>query len=76
MILAYLSILVLEKVFKVEKGVGLGSQPLSALMEEKVKNPIVPTGLISMKGDLKYSSEDEQISASRPIENFRSGGLH
>ena len=75
MILAYLGILVLEKVFKVVNGVGLVSQPISALMEEKLKNPIVPMGLISMKGDLKHSSGDGQSSASRPIESFKNGTI-
>ena len=73
MILAYLSILVLEKVFQVENGVGLGSQPLSALMEEKIKTGLVPTGLISMKGELKHSSEDGHNSMSKPLESFKSG---
>ena len=75
MILAYLSILVLEKVFKVEKGVGLGSQPLSALMEEKVKTSMIPTGLISMKGELKHSSDDGVTTTSRPIEKFKNGEI-
>ena len=75
MILAYLGILVLEKVFGVENGVGLGSQPISALMEEKLKNPLVPMGLISMKGDLKHSTADGQSSLSRPIDSFKNGGV-
>jgi superfamily II DNA helicase RecQ len=75
MLLAYLGILVLEKVLQVENGVGLVSQPLSALMEEKLKNPIVPSGLISMKGELKHSSLDGDSSASRPIENFKNGSV-
>ena len=73
MILAYLAILVLEKVFQVENGVGLGSQPLSALMEEKIKTGLVTTGLISMKGELKLSSEDGHNSMSKPLESFKSG---
>ena len=75
MIIAYLGILVLEKVYKVENGVGLGSQPLSSLMEEKLKNPTVPTGFISMKGDLKHSSEDGHSSMSKPIESFKKGDV-
>ena len=75
MILAYLAILVLEKVFQVENGVGLGSQPLSALMEEKIKTGLVPTGLISMKGELKHSSEDGHNSMSKPLESFKSGDV-
>ena len=35
MICTYLGVLALQKVFSIEKGVGLGMQPLSAIMEEK-----------------------------------------
>ena len=73
MIIAYLAILVLEKVFKIEGGVGLGSQPLSALMEEKLKNATVSTGFISMKGDLKHCLEDGSISKS--LESFKNGNV-
>ena len=73
MILAYLGIFVLEKVFQVENGVGLGSQPLSALMEEKLKNGLMSTGLISMKGELKHASLDGQSSMSKPQECFKNG---
>ena len=73
MILAYLAIFVLEKVFQVENGVGLGSQPLSALMEEKLKNGLMSTGLISMKGELKHASLDGQSSMSKPQECFKNG---
>ena len=76
MIIAYYAILVLEKVFGVENGVGLGCQPLSSLMEEKLKNPPISTGFISMCGDLKYSSEyDDSSSTSRPIDHFKDGEI-
>lgn len=76
MIIAYYAILVLEKVFGVENGVGLGCQPLSSLMEEKLKNPPISTGFISMCGDLKYSSEyDDSSSTSSPIDHFKDGKI-
>ena len=50
MLCSYLGTLVLRKVFGKVKGVGLGNQPLSALMEEKLKSPVIKTGLIWMKG--------------------------
>ena len=74
MIIAYYSILVLEKVFGVENGVGLGCQPLSSLMEEKLKDPPIPTGFISMSGDLKHSSDDDS-SMSKPLESFKNGDV-
>ena len=63
MLCSYLGTLVLRKVYGKVKGVGLGSQPLSALMEEKLKTPVIKTGLISMRGDLKIGSEgpDEAV---------------
>ena len=74
MIIAYYAILVLEKVFGVENGVGLGCQPLSSLMEEKLKDPPIPTGFISMSGDLKHSSDDDS-SMSKPLESFKNGDV-
>ena len=75
MIIAYLSILVLEKVFQIKNGVGLGSQPLSALMEEKIKTSFLPTGLVSMKGELKYISGEGELSRTTPLESFKSGDI-
>ena len=76
MICSYLGTLVLRKVFGKENGVGIGNMPLSALMEEKLRKPVIKTGLISMKGDLKVSSEDSADAAlSAPIEEFKSGAV-
>ena len=41
MICSYLGTLVLSKVFGKENGVGVGNMPLSALMEEKLRNPMI-----------------------------------
>jgi len=75
MVCAYLSILVLQKKFGIPGGVGLGTQPLTALMEEKLKKPLVTTGVISMTGDLKYSIEEEDAFLSEPLEHFKSGAI-
>ena len=64
MICSYLGTLVLRKVFGKENGVGVGNMPLSALMEEKLRNPVIKTGLISMKGDLKVSSNEDSADAA------------
>ena len=72
----YLGILVLEKVFKVDNGVGIGSQPLSSIMEEKIKKPFIPTGTIAMSGSLKSSTEDEDdLVLSDAIDDFKSGKI-
>ena len=58
MIVAYLGILVLQKTMNVPEGVGIGCQPLSSIMEEKLKRPYIPTGVITMKGSLKSSMSE------------------
>ena len=63
MLCAYLATLVLRKVFDKDKGVGLGTMPLSALMDEKLKSEFVKTGVITMQGRLKSKeSEDAYLS--------------
>ena len=74
MIIAFYGILVLEKVLGVQDGVGLGCQPLSALMEEKLRDPPIPTGFISMSGDLKNSC-DQNSSISKPMDSFKNGDV-
>ena len=76
MIVAYLAILVLQKVHNEPKGVGLGTQPLSSIMEEKLMETFIPTGVFSMKGDFKSSknfSEEEDLFLSDPMEDLKSG---
>ena len=76
MLCAYLGTLVLRKVFGKVKGVGLGNQPLSALMEEKLKTPVIRTGLITMKGDLKLSSDSlGEAVLTEPIDMFKNGEI-
>ena len=76
MVVAYLAILVLQIVRDVPYGVGLGTQPLSSIMEERLVDPYIPMGVISMKGDLRSSknySEEDDIFLSDSIEDFKSG---
>ena len=75
MICAYLGTKVLRKVFGKVKGVGLGNQPLSALMEEKLKNSVIKTGLISMKGDLKMNDDSCEAVLTDPVDLFKTGGI-
>ena len=73
MIIAQLAILVLEKVLGIDNAVGIGCQPLTALMEEKLKNPPICTGFISMSGDLQYSLISDEVHLSQPMTYFKNG---
>jgi hypothetical protein len=77
MIVAYLAILVLQKALDVPEGVGVGCQPLSSIMEEKLKTPYISTGVISMKSDLKSSmsdsGEEDDLFLSDPVDDFKTG---
>ena len=78
MLVAYLAILVLQKVMDVPCGVGIGTQPLSSIMEEKLKTSYITTGTISMQGGLKTSlegEEDDTVSLSSSIDDFKNGNV-
>ena len=79
MIISCLAIPVLQKVLGIPDGVAVGCQPLSAIMEEKLKKSHIYTGTISMKGGLKtseMSAEDEDdVALSAPVEEFKSGAV-
>ena len=49
-------------------GVGLSNQPLSALMEEKLRTKGIKEGLISMKGDIKvHKDNSDDVDLIEPI---------
>ena len=50
----------LRKVFGNEKGVAVVTQPLTAIMNEKLKNPLVKTAVLSMRGKLKKEEGNEE----------------
>ena len=77
LICAYLGVLVLQKVLKIKDGVGVGTMPVSALMEEKLKGSLIKTGLITMSGDLRSNTEENEALAllSDPIEQFKNGEI-
>ena len=77
MIVALLSILVLQRKLHKPDGVGVGTMPLSSIIQEKIQDSYIPTGTISMHGGLKSSNEreDEDIILSSPIEDFKNGNL-
>ena len=60
MMIVYLGSLLMRKILKNTKGVTIGTQPLSLIMEEKLKSSLVPTCVISMAGDMKHNLEPEE----------------
>ena len=50
----------MKKILRKEKGVSVGTQPLSILMEEKMGDKLVPTAVLTMEGQLKSSSDHEE----------------
>ena len=68
MLCSYYGILVLLKGFNICNGVGLLSQHLSALMEEKLKNP-------PMTGEVKISKDAQTELSSEPSEQCKAGDI-
>ena len=64
-----LAALVLRKALGKKDGVALGTQPLSIIMEEKLRTSPVPTALLTMTGTLKRKdTEFEVAQLSSPME--------
>ena len=58
----YFGILGLREVSDNMKGVAIVTQPLSSIMNEKMKNSLVKTAVLTMAGKLKNSEEDVELS--------------
>ena len=59
-------------------GVGLGCQPLSSIMEEKLISPYISTGTISMQGSFKSSvseEDDDDVNLSAPLADVKGGKI-
>ena len=78
MVVVYLAILVLEKA-NAQSGVGVGTQPLNSIMQEKLRKPYLTTGVISMKGDVQSSTDcgeqEDDVVLTDPLEDFKSGRI-
>ena len=61
MVVAYLAILLLQKRLGIPEGVGLGTQPLSAIMNEKVKTKFLTAGSISMSGTIHCNADNDEV---------------
>ena len=59
MCIIQLGILGLRKVFANDKGIAVVTQPLTAIMNEKLKSTLVKTAVLSMKGILKKEGTEE-----------------
>ena len=69
-----LGTLILRKVMKKENGVSVGTQPLSVIMEEKMRDKTFPTAVVTMCGQIKQSMEDKGDAVlSTPIEGLLQG---
>ena len=59
---------------KKENGVSVGTQPLSVIMEEKMRDKTFPTAVVTMCGQIKQSMEDKgDALLSTPIEVLLQG---
>jgi hypothetical protein len=75
-IVIYLGILLLRRLFQIPEGVAIITEPLNMIMSEKLCSSIIPTGVISMTGELKTSLEEKDgVSLSAPEEMFVDGSL-
>ena len=54
-----IGILGLRKVCKNNRGVVIVTQPLTAIMNEKLKNPLIKTAVLTMRGKLRKDESDE-----------------
>ena len=75
MLVIQLAPLLLRKIFGVPLGVAVGTQPLSIIMEEKLKTSFIPTGVVTMSGELKTDADTEEAELSNPEEDFLEGKL-
>ena len=60
----FLSVLVLREIAKNPEGVCIVTQPLTSIMNEKLKSNICPVASLSMTGQLKFGVGDKEEDAS------------
>jgi hypothetical protein len=76
MLVVVLGILLMRKVFRIQDGVSVCTQPLSIIMEDKMNDKTVPTAVITMKGDIKHALNDTgEASLSSPEEELLRGSF-
>ena len=65
-----LGTLVLRKITNNKSGIAVGTQPLSTIMEEKMRNTKFPTAIVTMDGQIKQA---EDITISSPEADILGG---
>ena len=77
MLVVLLGTLLMKKILGKEKGVSVGTQPLSLIMEEKMNDKLVPTAILTMEGELKncFEEQDQEASLSSPEEEVLRGSF-
>ena len=72
----FLGTLLLRKMTGISQGVCLVTEPLNLILTEKLGNSLIPTGVISMTGQLRSSLEERDgVCLSKPEEEFLDGSL-
>ena len=69
MMIVWLGSLLLRRIYDCPTGVTIRTQPLSIIMEEKLTTSYVPTGVISMKGEMNLN-EQNNVRISSPEEDI------
>ena len=71
-----LGTLLLRKVMGKPTGVSVGSQPLSVIMEEKMRDKQFPTAVVTMCGQIKQNLDNTgEAVLSSPVESILQGGV-
>ena len=71
-----LGTLVLRKIMKTDTGVSVGTEPLTIIMEEKMRDKTFPTAVVTMSGQIKQSVEDKgEAVLSTPEEDILQGNF-
>ena len=61
MVVLYLTILLLQMGLGISEGVGLVTQPLTAIMNEKVRTKYLSAGSISMSGNIQRDIDNAEV---------------
>ena len=66
-----IGILCLRKMMKDDKGIAVVTQPLTSIMENKLKSEIANVAVLSMRGSLKSKRDEEKEVELSCLGNFQ-----
>ena len=66
-----IGILCLRKMMKDDKGIAVVTQPLTSIMENKLKSEIANVAVLSMRGNLKSKRDEEKEVELSCLGNFQ-----